>query len=201
MTTNNHPAQGPVSLERLHQISEILSKASAQSDGGNLGYAIADAVKVIDGVITAFGSEPVAYMYKDKLHADARFSLDTRFGNWSQEDINEYEITETPLYAAAQPAPVVPAVRTRDDYPQRQGVINAFDHGHLEGWNACRAAMLQAGNSPVSPDGSVTGLFNSSRALLDALYEFGADEVAISEHVQNLEDALRIAAAPQQEDK
>ncbi|EMB4319916.1 hypothetical protein U9D58_003507 [Citrobacter freundii] len=32
MTTNNHPAHGPVSLDRLHQISEILSKAAAQSD-------------------------------------------------------------------------------------------------------------------------------------------------------------------------
>ncbi|MGV4048786.1 hypothetical protein ACV8TN_00695 [Citrobacter freundii] len=59
MTTNNHPAHGPVSLDRLHQISEILSKAAAQSDGGNLGYAMADAVKVIDGVIAAFGAEPV----------------------------------------------------------------------------------------------------------------------------------------------
>lgn len=52
MTTNNHPAHGPVSLDRLHQISEILSKAAAQSDGGNLGYAMADAVKVIDGVLS-----------------------------------------------------------------------------------------------------------------------------------------------------
>lgn len=51
MTSNNHPAHGSVSLDRLHQISEILSKAAAQSDGGNLGYAMADAVKVIDGVI------------------------------------------------------------------------------------------------------------------------------------------------------
>ena len=47
MTTNNHQAHGPVSLDRLHQIREILSKAAAQSDGGNLGYAMADAVKVI----------------------------------------------------------------------------------------------------------------------------------------------------------
>lgn len=52
MTTNNHPANGPVSLDRLHQIREILSKAAAQSDGGNLGYAMADAVKVIDGVLS-----------------------------------------------------------------------------------------------------------------------------------------------------
>ena len=49
--TTNHPAHGPVSLDRLHQIREILSKAAAQSDGGNLGYAMADAVKVIDGVM------------------------------------------------------------------------------------------------------------------------------------------------------
>lgn len=60
MTTNNHPAHGPVSLDRLHQISEILSKAAAQSDGGNLGYAMADAVKVIDGAIAARNAEPVA---------------------------------------------------------------------------------------------------------------------------------------------
>ncbi|WP_265335432.1 hypothetical protein [Escherichia coli] len=41
MTINNHPANGPVSLDRLHQIQEILRKAAAQSDGGNLGYAMA----------------------------------------------------------------------------------------------------------------------------------------------------------------
>ncbi|EMN1295256.1 Lar family restriction alleviation protein [Citrobacter freundii] len=59
MTTNNHPANGPVSLNRLHQISEILSKAAAQSDGGNLGYAMADAVKVIDGVLESTAREQV----------------------------------------------------------------------------------------------------------------------------------------------
>ena len=59
MTTNNHPAHGPVSLDRLHQISEILSKAAAQSDGGNLGYAMADAVKVIDGVLESIAREQV----------------------------------------------------------------------------------------------------------------------------------------------
>ena len=177
MTTNNHPAHGPVSLDRLHQIREILSKAAAQSDGGNLGYAMADAVKVIDGAIAAFGAEPVAYMYKDKLHADARFSLDTRFGNWSQEDINEYEITEIPLYTAP-PAPVVPdeyrhlselyhaqekrlfklAQRIKgpsfDKYAhstsQAIDVLEAAIFGDNE--DACRAAMLQAGNSPVTPD-------------------------------------------------
>ncbi|EOF7608653.1 DUF550 domain-containing protein, partial [Citrobacter freundii] len=59
MTTNNHPANSPVSLDRLHQISEILSKAAAQSDGGNLGYAMADAVKVFNGVLESMAREQV----------------------------------------------------------------------------------------------------------------------------------------------
>lgn len=59
----NHPAHGPVSLDRLHQIREILSKAAAQSDGGNLGYAMADAVKVIDGVLESIVREQVRREY------------------------------------------------------------------------------------------------------------------------------------------
>lgn len=57
--TTNHPAHGPVSLNRLHQISEILTKAAAQSDGGNLGYAMADAVKVFNGVLESMAREQV----------------------------------------------------------------------------------------------------------------------------------------------
>ena len=57
--STNHPVHGPVSVDRLHQISEILSKAAAQIDGGNLGYAMADAVKVIDGVLESIASEQV----------------------------------------------------------------------------------------------------------------------------------------------
>lgn len=48
---NNHPAHGPLSFNRLNQIREILSQAAAQSDGGHLGYAMSDAVKVIDEVL------------------------------------------------------------------------------------------------------------------------------------------------------
>jgi len=93
--TTNHPAHGPVSLDRLHQIREILSKAAEQSDGGNLGYAMADAVKVIDGAIAAFGAEPVAevcegFTLRYISHGPAPKS-GVRIGDW--------------LYAAP-PAPV-----------------------------------------------------------------------------------------------
>lgn len=92
MTTNNHPAHGPVSLERLHQIRETLSKAATQSDGGNLGYAMADAVKVIDGAIVSFDAEPVGYFYE------------TEPGNWYQRSAGDKAPKWVPLYAA----PVVP---------------------------------------------------------------------------------------------
>ncbi|MEJ3963063.1 DUF551 domain-containing protein [Citrobacter braakii] len=136
MTTNNHPANGPVSLDRLHQIREILSKAAAQSDGGNLGYAMADAVKVIDGAIAAFGAEPVAYMtYKGYLlHA-------------GDPKVSEYS-EPTPLYTAP-PAPVVP-----DDVRQALCIMDDEIIAELDAEeSASRAAMLQAGNSPVTPDG------------------------------------------------
>ena len=47
-------------------------------------------------------AEPMAYMYRDNLHADARFSLESKIGNWSPDDIAEYNIAEIPLYAAPQ---------------------------------------------------------------------------------------------------
>ncbi|MGV3884981.1 hypothetical protein ACV8SN_20075, partial [Citrobacter portucalensis] len=144
--TTNHPAHGPVSLDRLHQISEILSKAAAQSDGGNLGYAMADAVKVIDGVLAGRNTEPVAYMtYKGYLlHA-----ADPKLAEYSDP---------TPLYDAP-PSPVVPEPATVETtYPDVQ--TNWRDAKiYAAGWNACRAAMLQSFgnseqlNSPVIPDG------------------------------------------------
>lgn len=65
--SDNHPAHGPLSNGRLHRIREILGKAAAQSAGGNIGYAMSDAVKVIDGAIAAFGVEPVAWTEKCEI--------------------------------------------------------------------------------------------------------------------------------------
>lgn len=120
MTTNNHPANGPVSLDRLHQISEILSKAAAQSDGGNIGYAMADAVKVIDGAIareqirrehaawslTTFGDVgpvgPLKHLSKEALEAAAEPSdlsewADMQFLLWDAQrraGISDEQITQ-----------------------------------------------------------------------------------------------------------
>ncbi|HEJ0092791.1 TPA: hypothetical protein SLO54_001097 [Citrobacter freundii] len=157
MTTNNHPAHGPVSLDRLRQIREILSKAAAQSDGGNLGYAMADAVKVIGGVIAAFDAEPVAYAdpqafdnFKSNGGKNAACTKE-----WMWRDPSDGLI---PLYTA-QPAPVVPDALPESDGEDGNDIdylepSQVYELGRVTGWNACRAAMLQAGNSPVTSDNS-----------------------------------------------
>ena len=60
-------------------------------------------------------------------------------------------------YRAPQPVPVVPDEKTDRDYvTDCHGLPSIENGGHQRGWNACRAAMLQAGNSPVTPDGLVS---------------------------------------------
>lgn len=143
--TTNHPAHGPVSLERLHQISEILSKAEAQSDGGNLGYAMADAVKVIDGVIAARKLEAIYQVMYGECWQDI-----------TEEQYHDHAIHESPIRIVytAPPAPrFIPAELTREEYRRRFMMEDNFDDTYRGGWNSCRAAMLQAGNSPVAPDG------------------------------------------------
>ncbi|HCL6719419.1 TPA: DUF551 domain-containing protein [Citrobacter freundii] len=141
MTTNNHPANGPVSLDRLHQISEILSKASAQSDGGNLGYAMADAVKVINGAITAFGAEPVAWLHSDNgIGIPAITKSRNVADSWFSKGWNIKPLYTTP------PATVVPDEMTP---VQASRTYGGEVRGYRDGGNACRAAMLQ-GAEPAS---------------------------------------------------
>ncbi|EHQ2018169.1 Lar family restriction alleviation protein [Salmonella enterica] len=127
--TTNHPAHDPVSLVRLHQISEILSKAAAQSDGGNLGYAMADAVKVIDGAIAAFGAklDENGLLPCPLCGGGAEFDYDDDNLNWIS--CSACGISTDTVYHTD---------------------IDARDKLR-EVWNR-RTAMLQGGNSPVTPD-------------------------------------------------
>ncbi|HHT8272976.1 TPA: hypothetical protein ACT2RL_001544 [Citrobacter braakii] len=220
MTTNNHPAHGPVSLDRLHQISEILSKAAAQSDGGNLGYAMADAVKVINGAIASFGAEHDYDIHRDAnryrfLRDKDAFGDEGAQGLASWDDLAELDTgdfdsaVDARLLSCEMPQHILTEAHERtatagvyaELYRLREeikgpngfdtwkdaaiaerkarvelekagprfgdidylGAMSAFHSnewhkmgpitGYMHGWNACCAAMLQAGNSPVSPDG------------------------------------------------
>lgn len=108
-----HPAHGPLSNGRLHRIREILGKAAAQSDGGNIGYAMSDAVKAIDELLDVRKVEPVAYIrsahnpdgfcFADGIHPTHRHQ---RLPLSTLQDGCYWKVT--PLYTAP-PEPVVPA--------------------------------------------------------------------------------------------
>lgn len=219
MTTNNHPANGPVSLERLYQIREILSKASAQSDGGNLGYAMADAVKVIDGAIAAFGAEPVLYAAEETLAYAKMGELHLKCLSQPMGD------AVIPLYLHSKPAPVVPddllsmAASAIEDLLEHTGPSTNYYSGvWADVPGKLRAAMLQsfgnsekldevgswnnhmntpttqAGNSPVTPDGWQLVPKEPTEAMNKAGW------AAINEHdAINPTYRAMLAAAPQQD--
>lgn len=193
MITNNHPAHAPLTSRRLHQMRDILSKASAQRDGGDIGYAMADAVKLIDEVLSGYGAEPVAY-------ADPQAFINFQAGwarrEWMWRNHGEDLI---PLYAAPQPATVVPhEVLICDmcghDAWHNGGRTYECTEGHVfEVLSPKNDAKI--GNSPVIPDGWVMVPKNPTEKMLDefdSIIDCGADDS---------EDAWRrlLSAAPQQE--
>lgn len=112
-------------------------------DDLNDRYAPPEVVRELARIaLTSLEAEPVAYIIQD---SDARSrgekGILRYFANISDEDINEYEITVTPLYAAPPETVSVPdAMEMDDDFD------SAFEHGKAVGWNAYRAAMFQSGN-------------------------------------------------------
>lgn len=128
MTTNNHPANGPVSLERLHQIREHLLHDTQYSNGGNRAYILADVLKVIDVAITSFGAEPVAWTDEEELRDAKVAGIGYLFG--IDKDANKFADPrrQIMLYRHAQPVPVVP-----DGYvivpivPTEDMIINGFE--------------------------------------------------------------------------
>ncbi|EMC1808334.1 DUF551 domain-containing protein [Escherichia coli] len=229
MTTNNHPAHGPVSLERLHQISEILSKAAAQSDGGNLGYAMADAVKVIDVAIAEFGAEPVA-VNDDMAYAFHHALSDSSLGTDEVEEIKIGLRAAFANIAAPQTAPVVSDIDTIALNTARNVMC---DINRMEGWpggdvqllahiqsrieQACRAAMLQGAdsNSPVIPDGwipvservpeqyvEVMVCTDAGSRYIAALNrQMNWDDGDFFDYIQNVTHWMPLPVAPQQEVK
>ncbi|ELW9330570.1 DUF550 domain-containing protein [Citrobacter freundii] len=163
MTTDNHPANGPVSLDRLHQISEILSKAAAQSDGGNLGYAMADAVKVFNGVLESMAREqvrrehaawslatfgdvgpvgPLKHLSKEALEAAAE-----------PGDLSEWADMQFLLWDAQRRAGI-------SDEQITQAMVEKLAINKQREWpepkdGEPRLHIKNAGNSPVTPDGLV----------------------------------------------
>ena len=108
--------------------------------------------------LASLEAEPVAYIIQD---SDARSrgekGILRYFANISDEDINEYEITVTPLYIAPPAQVSVPDEVLKRLLPDAEKSEFWFEHDGkilFEGvkfnnavFDACRAAMLQGGKS------------------------------------------------------
>ncbi|EJW6889737.1 DUF551 domain-containing protein [Escherichia coli] len=151
----------------------------------------------------ADSAEPVAYIFKHP--AGKLFWALTDESNKDQSDV-------IPVYAAP-PVPVVPAALPENDDEDGHDIdyldpSEAYALGRTAGWNACRAAMLQAGNfrenknsstnnfreiaetstnSPVIPDGLSTVCAEAYQVvgvMADALGVFG--DAAVQKVLDNL---------------
>ena len=99
--SNDHPAQGPLSNDRLHRIREILGKAAAQSDGGNIGYAMSDAVKAIDELLEVRKAEPVAWLWTNERLDKQSVSLTDPADEENTQDAMACGWKHQPLYTVA----------------------------------------------------------------------------------------------------
>ncbi|HAV9593403.1 TPA: DUF551 domain-containing protein [Escherichia coli] len=114
--------------------------------------------------LASLEAEPVAYIFKHP--AGKLFWALTDESNKEQSDV-------IPVYADS-PAPVVPDEIDVNDVPRAVTYFKTHRDCYADGWNACRAAMLQGkseqpqnaqqnipenipgGNSPVTPDGWIS---------------------------------------------
>ena len=141
--SNSHPAHGPLSNYRLHRISDILRKAAAQRDGGNLGYAMSDAVKAIDELLEVRGAKPIGITDRSEIECLKRGEM----ANVMPPDYKGVDAGDEVFVYTAPTAPVVPPA-IEPDYEVIKGILPTANPDEYacciaaDMWNACRAAML-----------------------------------------------------------
>ncbi|HHS9838325.1 TPA: hypothetical protein ACTW3Y_004377 [Klebsiella pneumoniae] len=139
----------------------------------------------------AMGSEPVAWTDEEELRDVERSGCGYLFTlNPVTPHADERRIIL--LYRHAQ-QPVVPEEKPMPNPLSMYAVDAVAAIAEVRGWNACRAAMLQAGNSPVIPDGLIAAV----NRLLDSDGSRGCYS-AIRCYDARAEVERLLAAAPQE---
>ncbi|HFF8580896.1 TPA: hypothetical protein ACGEYZ_005176 [Klebsiella pneumoniae] len=138
----------------------------------------------------AMDSEPVAWMHSNNDIGIPAITVSQKIGHYWMAEFENVQ----PLYRHAQPAPVVPPMQHWEElcrqYPDmsiRDAIIRAA------WWNHCRAAMLQAGNSPVIPDGYVMVPKEPTQAMCAAFNDSDYGRKSLRERY-----VAMLAAAPQE---
>lgn len=100
------------------------------------GLTRGEQMEVARIALASLEAEPVAYIFKHP--AGKLFWALTDESNKEQSDV-------IPVYADS-PAPVVPDEIDVNDVPRAVTYFKTHRDCYADGWNACRAAMLQSGN-------------------------------------------------------
>ncbi|HFG2701512.1 TPA: DUF551 domain-containing protein [Escherichia coli] len=116
--------------ELIKEIKERIGSLDVRDNIERRAYEIA---------LASLEAEPVAYIFKHP--AGKLFWALTDESNKEQPDV-------IPVYADS-PAPVVPDEIDVNDVPRAVTYFKTHRDCYADGWNACRAAMLQ-GSQPVS---------------------------------------------------
>lgn len=142
--TNNQ-----LTRERLEKIKSWRDTYGA---GSNVMLPAEEAEELARIALAVIDSEPVrnpVLAYADSYRDMAKQGVES-VPIWSV--ITDLERNIAPLYIHAQ-QPVVPEEKPMPNPLSMYAVDAVAAIAEVKGWNACRAAMLQAGNSPVIPDG------------------------------------------------
>ncbi|HBA5397409.1 TPA: DUF551 domain-containing protein [Escherichia coli] len=113
--------------ELIKEIKERISSLDVRDNIERRAYEIA---------LASLEADPVAYIFKHP--AGKLFWALTDESNKEQPDV-------IPVYADS-PAPVVPDEIDVNDVPRAVTYFKTHRDCYADGWNACRAAMLQSGN-------------------------------------------------------
>ncbi|EEV6626849.1 TPA: DUF551 domain-containing protein [Escherichia coli] len=175
--------------ELIKEIKERIGSLDIRDNIERRAYEIA---------LASLEAEPVAYIFKHP--AGKLFWALTDESNKEQPDV-------IPVYADS-PAPVVPDEIDVNDVPRAVTYFKTHRDCYADGWNACRAAMLQSGNFrenknsstnnfreiaetstnyPVIPDGLSTVCAEAYQVvgvMADALGVFG--DAAVQKVLDNL---------------
>lgn len=166
---SNHPANGPLTVERIERVRDELQRSIQYQNGGDMAYVIADAIKGLEELLVSkvAASEPVTDEELDHLiwgfqregfHARTLAALvelrEVRRAkggpvaviNGAREPVLYGEhigiAIGTHLYAAP-PAPVVPSF---DEWLKSSGQkpLGWVKEAMRDSYDACRAAMTNA---------------------------------------------------------
>lgn len=98
----DHPANGPLITERLHQLRDAFLRNLQYSNGGSMDYIIADAVKAFDELLASRGAKPIGITDRSEIECLKRGEM----ANVMPPDYKGVDAGDEVFVYTTPPAPV-----------------------------------------------------------------------------------------------